>query len=77
MIVEIWRRLLRVDDVSIDDDFFVIGGTSLLAARAISEIERAGRGKPALRELFAAPTVVGWAAAVDGAHPARVSSADD
>ncbi len=40
-LAEIWQRLLSLPQVSVRDDFFEIGGQSLLAARLIGEIEKA------------------------------------
>ncbi|MDB5641234.1 MAG: hypothetical protein JWN07_551, partial [Hyphomicrobiales bacterium] len=38
-IVEVWQRLLLRNDVGINDDFFELGGDSLLAAQMLEEIE--------------------------------------
>jgi acyl-CoA synthetase (AMP-forming)/AMP-acid ligase II/thioesterase domain-containing protein/acyl carrier protein len=39
-ILEIWRRLLKTDTLTIDDDFFGKGGDSLLATEMLIEIEK-------------------------------------
>ena len=39
-IAAIWQEVLRIDRVSVYDNFFDIGGHSLLAMRAIARIER-------------------------------------
>jgi len=41
----IWKRILKIDDLSIDDDFFRKGGNSLLAMDLHVEIQRV-TGKP-------------------------------
>jgi len=46
----IWKRILKVENLSIDDDFFGKGGNSLLAMDLLVEIQRL-TGKP-LPELF-------------------------
>jgi len=38
-ILEIWKRLLGRSDIGIDDDFFEVGGDSLLSIQMICEIE--------------------------------------
>jgi acyl-CoA synthetase (AMP-forming)/AMP-acid ligase II/thioesterase domain-containing protein len=46
-IVGVWRRLLGRDDIGIDDDFFEIGGDSLLGQEMLVEVEGiAGRRIP-------------------------------
>jgi oxalate---CoA ligase len=36
---DLWERLLGTDDIGIDDDFFEIGGDSLLATNMLMEVE--------------------------------------
>ena len=41
-ITAIFRRVLESDDVTVDSDFFEVGGDSLLATRVLSAIARFG-----------------------------------
>ena len=41
-LVEIWQRSLSVETISIDDDFFEIGGDSLKLLRVINQLHSAG-----------------------------------
>ncbi len=53
----IWKELLRVEQVSIEDTFWELGGHSLLAVKLFTEIDRVfGRSLP-LATLFRADTV--------------------
>lgn len=56
-LVEIWEKFLDRNQVGIDDNFFEIGGHSLIAARMFVSIEKEiGRLLP-LATLFKAPTI--------------------
>jgi thioesterase domain-containing protein/acyl carrier protein len=47
-LTELWRRLLKRDDVGLDEDFFDAGGDSLTAVEMMVEVESlAGRAYPA------------------------------
>src|SRR5690606_19499431 len=40
VLTDIWRRVLGVDHVGLDDDFFDVGGDSLTAVQLVAAIER-------------------------------------
>ncbi|MGH9507230.1 MAG: thioesterase domain-containing protein, partial [Terriglobales bacterium] len=53
----LWRELLRLDQVGWDDDYFDLGGDSVLAVELFARIEREFGRKLPLATLFDAPTV--------------------
>jgi thioesterase domain-containing protein len=64
LLAGIWEELLGREQVGIEDDFFTIGGHSLLAVRVMARVRRElGRDLP-LVAFFRDPTVRGLAAAV-------------
>jgi thioesterase domain-containing protein len=56
-LIAIWEDLLDVRPIGIRDDFFDLGGTSLLAVRVVERIEQVWGKKLALAALFAGPTI--------------------
>jgi len=60
----IWSEVLRVDRVGIHDNFFALGGQSLLAMQVISRVRKAFQIELPVYPLFANPTVEGLAATV-------------
>lgn len=66
-IAEIWCQLLGVAEVGVHDDFFGLGGHSLLGVRLVWEIHRAFGVDISIRDVFAQPTVAGLAAVVEEA----------
>jgi amino acid adenylation domain-containing protein/thioester reductase-like protein len=78
----LWARLLGRDNVGLDDDFFALGGNSVLAAemlahtRAIFGIS-ANSVRPLTRYLLRDPTLRGFTAAVREARAGRLSSDGD
>jgi acyl carrier protein len=59
IIAGIWSDLLDVIQVGIYDNFFDLGGHSLMATRLISRLREALQLELPLRSLFEAPTVIG------------------
>jgi acyl carrier protein len=56
-LLSFWKRLLKTEDISIDDDFFEKGGDSLLAMDVNVELQRlTGKAMPE-SILFDAPTI--------------------
>ncbi len=53
----LWQEVLNVDGVGVEDDYFALGGTSLLAARMFAEISRRFGVKLRLTTVLDAPTV--------------------
>lgn len=56
-LADIWAELLDLDEVGMDDDFFALGGDSLLAMRMVTTVEQATGGYVSPPEFFHAPTV--------------------
>ena len=61
LLVGIWRELLHMPAVGIDDNFFEIGGHSLLAAQLIAQVQSATGRKIAVSAVFRAPTIRAFA----------------
>jgi amino acid adenylation domain-containing protein/thioester reductase-like protein len=78
----LWARLLRRDHISGADDFFALGGNSLLAAEMLART-RASFGIPAdsvrplTRCLLRNPTLRGFATAVEDARAGRLTADGD
>lgn len=58
-IAEIWAALLNVEHVSINDNFFEVGGHSLKATHLLTQIEEVFGIKLSMRALFDNPTIAG------------------
>ena len=56
-LLKLWRKLLKIEDVSIDDDFFEKGGDSLLAIDLQLELQRLTGQELPESILFEASTV--------------------
>ncbi|MBS0644021.1 MAG: amino acid adenylation domain-containing protein [Proteobacteria bacterium] len=65
----IWRDLLGLDSVGRHDNFFDVGGHSLLAARLAALIQARHRVRLRPSQIFAAPTLAGIAGLVRDAAP--------
>lgn len=53
----IWKELLEIDKVGINDNFFDLGGHSLKALTLIHRIQKEFRKEVPLREIFRTPTI--------------------
>jgi len=70
LLAAIWSDLLKVDRVGVHDNFFDMGGHSILATRVISRTLEAFGVELPLRCIFESPTIAGL---VEHIHAARES----
>ncbi len=61
IIAEIWSEKLGIERVGRNDDFFTLGGHSLLVVVVLNRLQEVFSVKIAVRELFKEPTVAGIA----------------
>jgi amino acid adenylation domain-containing protein len=54
---QIWEQLLNRDKIGIHDDFFALGGHSLLTIKLIAEIEKASGKQLSIADVFEQPTI--------------------
>ncbi|WP_186762711.1 non-ribosomal peptide synthase/polyketide synthase [Lentzea tibetensis] len=70
-LVRIWAEVLGVQQVGVEDDFFELGGDSILSIQVVSRARKSGFGMTP-RDLFRYPTVAGLAASVSEVVAERV-----
>ncbi|MEU8029626.1 amino acid adenylation domain-containing protein [Streptomyces sp. NPDC049099] len=70
-----WADLLGVTDVGREDDFFALGGDSLLATRMIARLRADGFGEVRLADLFTHPGLADFAACLNPDSTPRTARA--
>ncbi|MFJ9430395.1 amino acid adenylation domain-containing protein [Streptomyces sp. NPDC101490] len=65
LLVDVWRTVLRLDDVSVDDRFFDLGGTSLMLVEVRTALVRALGRDVSMTDLLSHPTIKAFAAHLD------------
>jgi len=64
-LAELWRDVLGVPTVAVEDDFFALGGHSLDATRLLFRIRQSFGIEVSLRDFYAAPTLGDCARLID------------
>ncbi len=72
-LVKIWTELLGEEQIGIEDDFFRIGGNSLIATQLIARIVKEFKVEVPLREIFKSSTVKELAEYIQGAEKSYYS----
>jgi len=57
LLVDIWKEVLLLDEISIDSNFFELGGTSLHAIRIVARIEKELDYQLGVQYIFQIPTI--------------------
>jgi acyl carrier protein len=65
-IAEIWKRVVGIPEISIFDNFFQIGGHSLLAVQVVIQVRESFGIELPLSAMFQVPTVAQLAERVEG-----------
>jgi hypothetical protein len=65
---DIWRTVLRREDIGLDDNFFELGGHSLLATRVVAHVRRVFDVQLALSIMFSAPTLRAMSSEIANEH---------
>jgi amino acid adenylation domain-containing protein len=71
------EELLEIDRVGLDDNFFLLGGHSLVGAQLVLRLRDAFGVEMTLRDLFEAQTILNLADRVEGAVTAMVEEMSD
>jgi len=64
-IARIWGEALGISQVGINDEFFEIGGNSLIAVQLIAQVRKEFGVRLPMRSIFEEPTVAGAAALIE------------
>lgn len=65
-LVALWEELLGVGPIGVEDDFFALGGNSLLATRLVARLRSGHAVKLTVSSVFEHPTVAGLAGYLRG-----------
>ncbi|MEU8180868.1 amino acid adenylation domain-containing protein [Micromonospora sp. NPDC049047] len=76
ILADMWRDVLDVPEVGLDDDFFAVGGHSLAAMRLLSRVNDAFQVQVDLRDFFREPHFRGLADALEESWRAGPGTAD-
>jgi thioesterase domain-containing protein/acyl carrier protein len=75
-LVAMWQELLGIDQVGVQDNFFDLGGHSLIAVRLFAQVKRTFSVEFPISILFEAPTIEACADLIAAAIPSTEAGAD-
>ncbi len=77
VLADIWRSVLGLEQVGIEDNFFESGGHSLMATQVLSRVREAFQIELPLKQFFAAPVISDQAAAIEAAMVEEIKNMSD
>jgi amino acid adenylation domain-containing protein len=75
ILADIWKELLNLERLSVEDGFFELGGHSLLANQVLARVHQTFGVDLPLREVFKRPTIAGLGELID--EQVRAATSDD
>jgi NADPH:quinone reductase-like Zn-dependent oxidoreductase/acyl carrier protein len=76
IIAGVWRQVLGIAEVGIYDDFYELGGDSLLATQVVARLREAFQMEIAVAKMFEEPTIAGLAAFIEETRWSAMGEAD-
>jgi len=73
-VTALWQELLQLEQVSIHDNFFILGGHSLLTVQLVMQIKQRFAVALSLKHFFAGPTIAQLAAQIEQQKGAAVQT---
>ena len=70
----LWAEVLDIERVGLHDNFYALGGDSILATQLLSRIREAIHVEVSFRHFFATPTVAGVASSIEMARQATLDA---
>jgi acyl transferase domain-containing protein len=64
-VTEIWKALFGISDIAADENFFALGGTSLIAIQMVAKVRDAFGVELNIEDLFEDPTISGITAHIE------------
>src|SRR5262249_19298997 len=74
LIADIWKDLLGIDEIGVNDNFFELGAHSLQATQAVNRICRLLPVEISLRDFLDSPTIAGLEVIIEAAKNASITS---
>ncbi len=71
-IIGVWNSLLQIDKIGIDDDFFLLGGNSLLALKTVAALKQELNLDVPITKLYQYPTISGLVSFLSGGNKATL-----
>jgi acyl carrier protein len=65
LLCEVWKQILNLDEVGVDDNFFEFGGHSLSAMKLVSKVTERCNVRLTVASVFRVPTVRQMAQQID------------
>ncbi len=65
---ELWQEILKLDNIAVNDSFFVLGGHSLLISELLIRIKKQFKAEIKIQDFLEQPTIENLAAIIDSAN---------